>query len=161
MNQVKFISAIDDKRGIAKAQKLPWRLPTDQKFFRSALASAPGLMGWNTFASNGYKPYEKSPKTFLITHRDGVYPGVEVIHDLPRFMELLAHDLWVIGGGEVFSQLLPYATHLYLTRVSGDFDCDVFFPEFEGMFELAESKPPRKENSVEFMFQTWTKSGQP
>lgn len=152
---VKFIAAIDEKRGLAKNHKLPWDLPTDRNFFRDSIASASGLMGWNTFADNNHKPYKTSPNTFVITHRDAEYDGVEIIHELDNFVEEFTKDLWVIGGGDVFSQLLDKATHLYLTRVEGDYDCDVFFPEFEDKFILEKQWPKQIENGIGYQIELW------
>lgn len=152
-----FIAAIDDELGLAKGGRLPWDIPSDRKFFRDSIATAPGLMGWKTFVDHGKKPFGTNPRNILITHRDVQYDGVEVIHDLRSFIKDFKEDLWVIGGGDVFAQLLPYATHLYLTRVQGDFNCDTFFPEFEDIFKLHEASEWHEENGHTFRYELWTK----
>lgn len=157
---VKFIAAIDDKLGLAKSKAgtagfIPWDLPADKEFFRSMIAEGPVVTGWNTFRSNGKKPFGKGPNT-VITDKDiDSYPGVEIVHSVDEFFKNLEQDIWVVGGGQIFSQALPYATHLYLTRVKGDFGCDIFFPEFHDSFELIEEGPEQTENGIAFKFQLW------
>jgi dihydrofolate reductase len=157
---INFIAAVDDRLGIAKsvpgtAGKIPWHLPTDQAYFRAKLADVPVVMGWNTFRANGFKPYGTGPNTVITDDPIDLYEGVQITHDLKGFFENLRTDLWVAGGGQIFEQALPYATHLYLTRVAGDFGCDIFFPEFEDRFELAEDGPEQEENGTKFRFQVW------
>lgn len=155
MVEVRLIAAIDDKLGIAKKGKIPWDLPSDRKYFRDHIKLGPVVMGWKTFASNKFKPYGEGANT-VITKRDTEsIPGVWVAHSAHEFFEKNRQDIWVAGGGQIFKEALPYATELYLTRVSGNFDCDMFFPEFYNTFELAEEKQERSENGIVFKYQVW------
>ena len=41
-------------------------------------------------------------------------------------------EIFVIGGGMVYKQMLPYASKMYLTEVhASDAEAEVFFPEFD------------------------------
>ncbi len=154
MLRVNFVAAIDDKRGIAKKNKIPWDLPSDKKYFKNLLAQGPVVMGWKTYVANGRKPYGPHKNTVL-TKDQREADNVEIRHDLQSFFENVQEDTWVGGGGQVFAQALPYATHLYLTRVEGDFACDTFFPEFENEFVLTQEEPPLTENGTTFRYQIW------
>ncbi|MDB5182515.1 MAG: dihydrofolate reductase [Candidatus Saccharibacteria bacterium] len=155
MPDVKLIAAIDDKNGIAIGQKLPWKLPSDFKYFQDKIKEGPVVMGWNTFASNGFKPYGQG-ENIVITRRDTeAIPGVWIVHDAQQFFETYKKDVWVAGGGQIFKEALPYATHLYLTRVKGDFNSDIFFPEFEENFKLADKQPDQTENGILFHYEIW------
>lgn len=153
--RIKFVAAIDDKNGLARGGKLPWNLPSDREFFRKAITDGVGLMGWNTFASNRKKPFPTSPRNVVVTDRREQYEGVEMIDDLQKFINETTEDICVIGGGDIFSQLLPQATHLYITRVSGDFMCDVFFPNFEDTFKLVSKSKTMNENETDFRYELW------
>jgi dihydrofolate reductase len=37
----------------------------------------------------------------------------------------------IIGGAELYAQLLPRADRLYLTLIAAEFDGDAYFPEIE------------------------------
>nr|AIA13112.1 Dihydrofolate reductase [uncultured bacterium] len=162
MPEIKFIAAIDDKRGIAKSKPgtagiIPWKLPGDHKYFMDKLHDGPVLSGWNTFRANGLKPFGVGAN-YILTRKDTEsYPGVWIIHDLAEFFAKNVDDVWVAGGGQVFAEALPHATHLYLTRVSGDFDCDVFFPSFEDDFRLQREEPELVENGIKYKYQVWVR----
>lgn len=160
MPEIKFIAAIDDKLGLAKSKPgtagvIPWDLPTDRQYFRDKVAAGPVVMGWNTFRANAKKPYGTGVNTVITDKPIDTYPGVQIVHNLKAFFEQNTDDIWVAGGGQIFAQALPYATHLYLTRVAGDWDCDIVFPEFEHRFKLAEEGPEQVENGITYRFQIW------
>lgn len=152
---VNFIAAIDSKRGMAKEGKIPWNLPLDVRHYRHDIEHHLCLMGWGTFASYGFKPLPDS-KTVVITEKETEpVDGVHFVRDFNEVFDTLDQDLWVIGGGNVFAQLLPRATRLYLTRVKSDFNCDVFFPEFATLFQLVEHDDPYCEGELEYTFEEW------
>jgi dihydrofolate reductase len=39
-----------------------------------------------------------------------------------------SEKIFVIGGGQIYKELLPYCDTLYLTKIFGDFKADTFFP---------------------------------
>lgn len=153
---IKFIAAIDEERGLAKNGRLPWDLPSDRKFFRDHIKSGVGLMGWNTFEANGRRPFPTSPRNVVITNRREEHDGVEIIHNLQKFIDETDDNIWVIGGGDVYSQLLCQATHLYLTHVSGKYQCDVFFPDYESDFGRSEVLLENEENGIPYRVEIWT-----
>ena len=154
MRKVNFIAALDDKDGIAIGGKIPWNLPSDQQYFQDYLKEGSVLMGWNTFQANGFKPFGQGKNT-VVTHTPGKYHGVEYTNDLQSYFQETKGDIWVAGGGEIFKQSLPYATHLYITRVNGDYGCDTFFPEFVDKFHRVDHNLSQTENGLEFTFQIW------
>jgi dihydrofolate reductase len=53
--------------------------------------------------------------------------------------ESFSTDVFICGGAEIYAQLLPYCSDLYLTVVKRQVDNgDAFFPPFEDKFVLAE-----------------------
>lgn len=159
MSEIKLIAAIDDKRGLADSSRterggIPWDLPSDRAFFREHVATGPVMMGFKTFMSNHFRPYG-SGKNYVVSREPAMYDGVEIITDLEGFLQNCTEDIWVVGGGKVFAAALPFATTLYLTRVAGDFNCNVFFPDFESAFTLTQESPEQTENGISFRYQTW------
>lgn len=56
----------------------------------------------------------------------------------------LIETIWVVGGVQVYKDALkhPWCDLVYLTDVMAEFDCDVFFPEFDReLFKEQESFP--------------------
>lgn len=56
--------------------------------------------------------------------------GVEAEWTPPRWSSGEENEIFVIGGGQIYQQALPFADKLYLTIVDGDYNCDTFFPDY-------------------------------
>lgn len=155
MVNIKFIAAIDDKLGIAKNGKIPWDLPGDREYFRDKIKNGPVVMGWNTFVSNNFKPYGVGKNIVITRRKIESAPGVWIVHDIEELFKNTSEDLWVIGGGQIFAAALPYATELYITKVEGDYGCDLKFPTHEDNFILSEQNSVNEENGIRFKYQIW------
>lgn len=127
---IALIAAMDLNRGIGRGNALPWHLPDDLKRFKALTTGKTVVMGRKTFESIG-RPLPKRRNAVLTRDPQWRAEGVEVAHTLEDALNLEG-DLMVIGGGEVYSLFLPYATHLNLTFVDTVVsEPDAFFPPFE------------------------------
>lgn len=149
---IKILAAIDQKRGLAKGNSLPWNLPNDVKRYRELMKTEGGnvLIGRTTYMQ--MKNVLGDNKVFLATTSIDSMNGVEIVKDINNFLSEYKGDLWVIGGAKVFEDSLPYVNELMLTRIDGDFDCNVFFPEFEDKFEEYSKEEPITENGITYQF---------
>jgi dihydrofolate reductase len=136
---MKAIAAMASNRVIGAAGHIPWHLPEDFRWFRQATAGGVLVMGRKTFASIG-KPLP-GRLSVVVTRGPAIeMAGVETISDPGAFQpEAYApREVWVAGGAEIYAQMLPRCTELYLSLVEGEFSGDTFFPEFEHLFDFAE-----------------------
>ncbi|WP_377889072.1 dihydrofolate reductase [Alkalihalobacillus sp. R86527] len=128
---ISFLLAMDENRMIGKDNDLPWHLPADLKYFKKMSLDKSIVMGRKTFESIG-KPLP-GRKSYVITRRDLTIDDVTVLHSIDQFLELVEEDKekewFVIGGAEVYRQLLPYANRLYITEIHEEFQGDASFPE--------------------------------
>jgi dihydrofolate reductase len=129
------IAAMALNRVIGKGNKIPWHLPEDFKWFKKTTMGHPILMGRKTFESIG-KPLPG--RRNLVVSRTAEIEGVEIVRDLERFepaaFEEDGKEVFVMGGAEIYRQLLPRCQKIYLTLVKREYDGDAFFPEFESDF---------------------------
>src|SRR5690606_26295302 len=90
------------------------------------------VMGERTY--HDYKDVQAAFETkevFVISRSVKKLPDAKVVDDIKSIAELSRTKvLWVIGGGSIFTQLLPNADKMFLTRVEAEFDGDVFFPKY-------------------------------
>lgn len=158
---IRLIAAIDSKRGIAKDGGMPWKIPEDEAYFTEETKKYGGnvLSGSTTFR----EAYKSKPlagrQNYILTHDDSPIAGVTLIHDLDKFLEEFKDkDLWVAGGGKVFGQVIEagQADELYLTEIEGDFECDTFFPDYNG-FELVSKSELRQQNGYKFRYAIYKK----
>ncbi len=135
---------------------LPWRLKADLQRFRARTMGHPILMGRRTWESLG-RPLPG--RRNLIVTRDPQFhaEGAEVFHD-PEGAIAAAADadiLFVIGGAQVYTTLLPLADRLELTEVWADVQGDAHFPPFDRADFLEERRDARTadaDNEFDFDF---------
>lgn len=118
---------------IGREGQLPWRLPEDLKRFKAMTTGHAILMGRKTFESVG-RPLPNRRNIVISRTATTLGDGVEICTSLADAIAR-ARDTddapKVIGGGEIYRQSLPFATHLFLTWVDVEVEgCDAHFPEF-------------------------------
>jgi dihydrofolate reductase len=154
---IRLIAAIDRRRGLAKHGILPWYIPEDEQYFTDQTKTCGGnvLTGSTTFR-NTYKAKPLAErKNYILTHQTEPIKGVEIVHDLAKFLEgFQDKDLWVAGGVGVFEQVMQAgkADELYLTHIDADFRCNQFFPAYEHGFKLADRTEPEEQNGFTFYY---------
>jgi dihydrofolate reductase len=160
---IRLVAAIDRKRGIAKHGVMPWNIPEDEKFFTDQTKSLGGhvLSGGATFR----EAYQNKPladrHNYVLTRDTTPIPGVELVHDLKKFLdEFEPDDLWVAGGAQVFNEVIKLgkADVLYLTLIDADFGCDRFFADYASDFKLVEESEPKEQNGFHYKYTRWERA---
>jgi len=140
--QLIAIAAMATNRVIGKDGGLPWHLPCDLQFFKQTTMGHPVLMGRNTFESIESKLGKPLPgrRNIVLSHTMAPRAGVEVIRSIAELEKLadLSGPVYLIGGAQLYDQLLPECDELLLTLIQTPYDGDTFFPAFEGEFALKE-----------------------
>ena len=125
---------MDEQGGIGLMNRLPWHLSSDLKRFKALTMGHHILMGRKTFES-----IQRSlpGRTMIVVSRKRDYrvEGGYVVHSLQQGLDLAERreesEVFIIGGGQIFSQAIGLADRIYLTRVHTIAGCDVFFPEYD------------------------------
>jgi dihydrofolate reductase len=134
--QLIAIVAMASNRVIGRDGKLPWHLPEDLKFFKRTTLGHPILMGRKTFDSIG-KPLP-GRKNIVLSRTMQPREGVEVIRDVSELPSVCgdAEKIFLIGGAQLFADLLPQCAGLYLTWIEHEYEGDVMLPPFEHLFVI-------------------------
>ncbi|MEH7236478.1 dihydrofolate reductase [Bacillus sp. JJ1562] len=143
---ISLLLAMDKKQLIGKDNDLPWRLPADLAYFKRVTMGHPIIMGRKTYDSIG-RPLPGREN--IIVTRDTSYKaeGCKVIHSIDEIVKMndeTDQELFVIGGAEIFKEILPYSDRLYITEIEEVFEGDTYFPEFD----KAEWKVISKEKGI-------------
>lgn len=127
-----MIAAAAENNALGKENDLVWHLPDDFKRFKKLTSGHHIIMGRKTFESF---PQPLPNRTHIIITRNKDYKakGAVVVHSLERAIEIANGDSqpFIIGGGEIYKQALPYSDKIELTRVHSEFEADTFFPEID------------------------------
>ncbi len=153
---IRFIVAIDPKRGMADDDGIPWqgKLPTDIKLFREKTKHSVVLMGYGTYVEFE-EPLSDRKNLIASTRDETLRPGFEVVTNAREFLAGSVEDVWVIGGAGLFTSTLDLADELYVTQLEREFRCTKFFPDFSTAFEKVSESEPMTENGITFRFQIW------
>lgn len=128
------IVAVGNNNVIGGNNKLLWHLPEDLNRFKKITEGNVIIMGRKTFES---LPKILSNRFHVILTRDRDYrvldERVKVINSIDKLHSLIdsEDEVFVIGGGEIYSLLLPYTKRIYLTKIYEDFKGDTFFPNID------------------------------
>lgn len=128
---ISFIVAMDENRIIGKDNTLPWYLPADLQYFKKITMGHPILMGRKTYESIG-KPLPGRENIILTRNADYQHEGITVISDMKdavAYADALDDEVFVIGGAEIFKQLLADSKRIYITQIHHSFEGDTYFPE--------------------------------
>jgi 2-amino-4-hydroxy-6-hydroxymethyldihydropteridine diphosphokinase len=139
-----MIACVDEQMGIGRQGNLLVHHAEDMQHFRQKTLGQVVIMGRKTLESlpEG-KPLPG--RINIVLSRSLVRDDVRICRNLAELWTLLGklqmdepdRKFICIGGGAVYSLLLPYAKELWLTEVAGELAADTFFPAHEGFFEAA------------------------
>ena len=154
------IVVVDQNWAIGCGNDLLFSLPTDMKRFRSLTQGGTVILGRKTLDSfPGGKPLPNR-RNIVITHNvDFDRAGCEIVASPEAALELAAgtedDQLWVIGGGSVYTALLRQCKRVYLTKVDAAApQADTFFPNLDKLpgWEVETVSEPVEENGVTYRF---------
>jgi dihydrofolate reductase len=151
---IKIIVAVSKNGIIGNNNSLIWHIPADLKNFKKLTTGNAIIMGRKTYESIG-KPLPNR-RNIIIT-RDENYKvyNCEVVNSLEESLLLCNSDCFIIGGGEIYKQVLPITDEIYLTLIDEDFEGDTYFPEIkeEEWFEVSkEDFEPDEKNKHKYSF---------
>ncbi len=161
---ISLIVAYDKNYGIGKENTLPWKLSEDLKNFKKVTENNYIVMGRKTFESIG-RPLPNR-KNIILT-RDKEYQQdkcliINNIQDILNFAESKPHyEIFVIGGAEIYTQMLEHADRLYITKVDTEMQgLDAYFPKWdESKYKRIGHKEFNKneKNQFDFTFSVFEK----
>ena len=144
--KLSLIAAMAEDRVIGIKNSLPWKLPSDMKWFRKHTLGKPIIMGRKTFESFGGRPLPE--RTNIVITRDDNYQadGIVVVHSIEQAIEAARQtadnvpEAMIIGGASFYEQMLDKVDRMYLTFVHKSLEGDAWFPEYNlGQWQQVES----------------------
>ena len=147
----------DKEWGIGKGNDMMFSLPKDMKFFRETTMGHTVVMGGKTLRSfPGQKPLKNRVNIVLSRGqvRDDciIVPSYEALKNEMKSRQ--NEDIFVIGGGEIYRELLPYCHGAYVTKVDAIGGAEVFFPNLDlhPDFLCVEEGEPIDDNGLTIRF---------
>ena len=131
-----LIVCVDKNWGIGKDGKLLCHLKEDMKFFREHTLGKVVVMGRKTLESFPREKLLPGRKNIVLTRKEHLQVrGAEIARSLQELLKILDdykdEDIFVIGGGEIYRQLLPYSNVVHVTKVHHSYRADTWFPALD------------------------------
>lgn len=149
------IVAVSQSWGIGKGGDLLFRLPSDLRRFKAMTAGHTVIMGRKTLDSlPGGKGLPHRRNLVLSRQSDFAPDRAEVIHSVEDILKTAEDDAFVIGGQQVYEQLLPYCARVHVTKVLSDPEADAFFPDLDKLpgWKVASAGEMLTENGLSFQY---------
>lgn len=154
------IVVADRSWAIGRDGGLLFSLPTDMKRFRSLTMGGAVILGRKTLESfPGGRPLPKRKNIVITRRKDLQVEGAVVVSSLAEALDAAGDtppdQIWVIGGGSVYTALLERCKRVYLTKVDAQAeDPDTFFPNLDKLpgWEVEHESEPVEENGLTFRF---------
>ena len=138
--RITFLVAAADNGVIGRANRLPWHLPADMRYFARTTRDATLLMGRKTYESLGPTTERPNPlpgRRLIVVSRDpGNLPSSDEVvaagsvrEAVGRAEEAGCDELFVVGGAQIFAEAWPLADRLRLTRIHAEPEGDTHFPD--------------------------------
>jgi dihydrofolate reductase len=124
-----FIVAVDEEWNIGNNGGLLVRIPEDMKQFKAKTVNRVVVMGRKTLVSfPGGKPLPDRINIVLTRQKDFLMQGVEVCGSYTDLFNMLKKynddDVFIIGGGEIYNNLIPYCEKGYITKIHKVYPAD-------------------------------------
>ena len=147
----------DKEWGIGKGNDMMFSLPKDMKFFRETTTGHTVVMGGNTLRSfPNQKPLKN--RVNIVLSRGQVRDDCVIVRSFDELKNEMKNredeDIYVIGGGEVYKELLPYCHGAWVTKVDAVGGAEVFFPNLDETenFVCVDEGEPIEDNGLIIRF---------
>ena len=170
---ISAIVAVDKNWGIGYQGQLLEHLPPDMKYFKELTMGNIVIMGRKTWDSLPVKPLinrhnviisKSIPETKLpqiITDREDPITFLQMnslIQNLEKVKRFSNKEIFIIGGGSIYKQLLPYCDRVYVTLIGKEYkNVDTYFPNLNQMeeWEISTCTELRDYNGIGYAFATY------
>ena len=138
MVRIAMIAGVAENGVIGSDQTIPWRVPSDMAFFKKRTMGKPIVMGRKQYETVG-KPLPGRTNIVVTRQQDYRPEGVLVFHQIDAALEAARNvaeadgvdEIMIIGGGELYAQLMDRADRLYITHIDLAPEGDVRFPAID------------------------------
>lgn len=129
MTIVTMIAAVGRNGVIGDGTTMPWHISEDLSYFRRTTMGHPMVMGRRTFDTMGVLPGRRS--IVVTRQRDWQRADVDTAHSVKEALAIAGpvEQVFVVGGGQIYRQAMPYAARLLVTEVDQSPPGSVTFPD--------------------------------
>lgn len=165
------ICSVDENWGIGSNRDLLVHIPEDMKFFKEKTKDNTVIMGRKTYDSLPTKPLPNRENVVITNNFENdfhlkrdengtTFTDLISVKDVLRLKMMDEYNIFIIGGGQIYKELLPYCEYVYVTKV---FHCyenvDTYFPNIDNIpeWEMESASEIKEYNNIKYQFCTYKK----
>lgn len=147
-----LIFSVDKNWAVGYKNNLLVRIPDDMKQFREKTTGNVVIMGRKTLESfPNSKPLKNRVNIVITGKKDYEVEGAVIVHSIEEAVEeaekYASKDIFVIGGGSVYKEMLEYCDTAYVTYIDYEYAADTFIPNLDRMIDEWELTEESEENT--------------
>lgn len=131
---ISMIAAMGKNRVIGKGNQMMWHLPLEFKYFKDTTLGHCLITGRKNFEAQG-RPLPGRTNIVVTRNKGLKVDGCVVVNSVQEGIDYARErgetEVFITGGGQIYSEGLNFADKIYLTEVDFESDGEVFFPEFD------------------------------
>lgn len=134
-------------RVIGKDGQMPWHLPEDLAHFKAITTGSTVIMGRRTWDSlpPRFRPLDDRRNVVVTRQAGWRADGAEIVHSVAEALRVATGGpdgfVWVIGGGQIFDEVIGDASRLEVTEIDADVDGDVTAPAVDDSWIVSAERP--------------------
>lgn len=156
---LKAIANVDKNWGIGAENDLLFHIPDDMKFFRKTTLNKVVIMGRKTLETlPNSKPFKDRKNIILTRDKNFSMEDCTVFNDTSELLEHIKQydkdEVFVVGGGEIYSLLLPFCDTAIITKTLSEKNATAFFPNIDTNTEwtLSQQSDEHEYEGIKFKF---------
>lgn len=159
------VVAVDTNYGIGNKNNLLVNIPEDMKMFKNITTGGTVVVGRKTYDTIPNKPLPNRTNIIVtskvdrpkIQEDEAIHSNMEYIKTWLSNQAVINENngIFVIGGGAIYKELLPYCERVYITKILHAFDeVDTYFPNIDEMPEwgLTSESEIKEYNGIKYQF---------
>ena len=131
--EVKLVWAQGSGGVIGRDNTIPWHVPEDMAYFKKVTQGHPVIMGRRTWDSlpPRFRPLPGRRNIVISRQPDWAAEGAESADGIASALALTDEDVCVIGGGQIYTAAMPFATQLLVSEIDVSIDGDAWAPPID------------------------------
>jgi len=164
---MKAIVVVDLNWGIGYKGKLLEKIPEDMKYFKQLTLNKVVVMGRETFESLPNKEPLKDRINIVLSRKKFINnKNIIICNSIKELLKEIekysTDDIFVIGGEQIYSQLISYCNEVYVTKIQNKYIADKFMVNLDSdkQWELVYKSEVRKFNEINYSFTKYKNKGE-
>lgn len=156
---MKLIVAVDEKWGIGKNGDLLLSIPDDMMYYRATTRGKVVVMGYTTLLSLPNSKPAPARLNLVLCDIEGMrVPGAVVCGSMEQLLRLIGcfhpDDVFDVGGGSMYRQLMPYCSDAHITKMRFDGEADTFIPNLDELdgWRIADESELKDHEGLKYSF---------